>query len=219
MRLTVDAIPGERLRWRLDGPGIVPEGPRWDRATPAQRARFWPILAAQLLDGWRAQMLAGLGRRGRLKAVRPISRLLLVQAGEESTGPPLLPRRERSRAYRLARTTAYADLGRVTGYFAAGWGRVLSYHHAGVAGKGIPVWSDGPGGRLLGWRGIRGAVSGVVRDLMPTRATVDAAVMAARREWAELAGPTAGDARGRAGRRRIAARGRPGDPLAARPRP
>jgi hypothetical protein len=182
MRLTVDAIPGERLRWRLEGSGITPAGDRWADATAAQRARYWPILAAELLSAWRAQMLQGIGRRGRLRKVLPISRQMMRQEGLPSDGPPLLPRMEGSRAYRLARTTPYADLGRVTGFFGGGWGRILSYHHEGVAGRGIPIWSD-DGSRLVGWMGLRGKVTGIVRDLMPTKATADEAVSAARRRW------------------------------------
>lgn len=186
MPLTVDAIPGQRLRFRLDGALAEPKSPRWKAATPRERRRYWPLLAEALLAEWRAQMLAGMGRRGRLRRVLPISRVAYRQAGEEATGPPLLPRREQSRAYRQAKVTPYADLGRVTGYFAGGFGRILSYHHAGEAGRGIP-WYDDLG--RIHWRGLEGQTTGIVRDLMPTRTTIAMAVATAARRWAREVGP------------------------------
>lgn len=186
MPLTVDAIPGERLRFRLDGRLAEPKTARWRAATPAQRAAYWPILAERLLVEWRGQMLAGRGRRGKLRRPRPISRVAYRQDGLGWRGPALLPQREQSRAYRLAKVAAYADLGRVTGYFAGGFGRILSYHHTGTAGRGIP-WFDDAG--RIHWRGLKGQVTGIVRDLMPTATTIALAVESASARWARSAGP------------------------------
>lgn len=180
--LLVDAIPGQRLRFRLDGKLAEPNTARWKAASAEDKAKYWPILAERLLVEWRGQMLAGRGRRGKLRRAKPISRLLYKQAGEAHQGPALLPRREESRAWRHARVTPYSDLGRVTGFFVAGTARFLSYHHTGTAGRGIPYFDDS--GRLIGWRGLRGQVTGVVRDLLPTATTIGLAVSSASTRWA-----------------------------------
>jgi hypothetical protein len=187
MPMLVDVEPGKRLRFRLEGAIAEPKTARWRDATAAERLRYWPILADVLLANWRAQMLAGRGRRGKVRQARAISRLAYSQLGLESTGPGLLPQRERSRAYRLARVTPYADLGRVTGFWATSFGRVLSYHHTGQAGKGVP-WFDDFG--RIHWRGLPGQVTGIYRDIMPTFDTISASVIEAGSRWARLVGPT-----------------------------
>lgn len=186
MPLTIESDPGRRLRFRLDGALATPSrSPRWRAASPRQRLRYFPVLAETLLDAWHDQMLEGRGRRGKVRSALPISRLAYRQAGLESTGPGLLPQSERSRAYRHARVTPYPDLGRVTGYFGHGTGRFLSYHHEGLSGRGR-MWLDDLG--RIHWAGIPGAVTGIVRDLMPTLATINAAVADAEREWAAMVG-------------------------------
>lgn len=189
MPMIIDVEPGRRLRYRLSGALAEPRSARWRSATEAERLRYWPILADVLLANWRAQMLAGLGRRGRVRRARAISRLAYAQRGLESTGPGLLPQRDRSRAYRLARVTPYADLGRVTGYWAASFGRILSYHHTGTAGRGRPWFDDA--GRIR-WRGLPGETTGIHRDLLPTLETISASVIEAGSRWARLVGPGPG---------------------------
>jgi hypothetical protein len=182
MALVVDAIPGARLRFWLSGKLAEPNTARWKAATEEQRLTYWPILADRLLVEWRGQMLAGRGRRGKVRRALAISRLIYKQEGEGHRGPGLLPRREESRAWRHARVTPYADLGRVTGYFVAGTARFLSYHHTGTSGRGIPYFDDS--GRLVGWMGLRGQVTGIVRDLLPTATTIALAVSSASTRWA-----------------------------------
>lgn len=186
MPMEVDIQPGRKIRFRLEGAIAEPKTARWRNATDAERLRYYPVLAEVLLANWRAQMLAGKGRRGRVRRARAISRLAYAQLGLESTGPGLLPQRERSRAYRLARTTPYADLGRVTGYWATSFGRILSYHHAGESGRGVPWFDDA--GRVR-WKGLPGQVTGIYRDILPTFDTISSSVVEAGSRWARLVGP------------------------------
>jgi hypothetical protein len=183
MPLVVNAVPGQRLSFRLSGKLAEPTTARWKAATADERKLYWPILAERLLVEWKGQMLAGRGRRGKLRRAKAISRLAYQQAGLGHRGAPLLPQREESRAWRLAKVVPFSDLGRVTGFWLGGWGRILSYHHTGTAGRGIPYFDDA--GRIR-WRGLPGQVTGIVRDLLPTATTIALAVASAAARWARL---------------------------------
>lgn len=129
----------------------------------AQRANS-RLLARQceaiLTEGNRIDRLRGMDRTG--KALRPWR--WRVGRYERATGPALAPFGELSRAISsfFAEATKAAGGWTLTAGFRGKGVEFLGYHAAGKSGKGVPIRHDG---KVVGFRGVRGRSTGIVRDV------------------------------------------------------
>ncbi len=135
--------------------------------------RFKAEAVQILVEGNRIDRLAGLDARGR--PLRPVK--YRVGRYEGASGPPLAPFRESSWSVR----GFFAEWrGNVLAAFFRGEGiEFLAYHAAGKSGKGRPVVKDG---KIVGFRGIKGATTGIVRDVFGVSARTRRDLVARFRE-------------------------------------
>jgi hypothetical protein len=167
-------------RWTLSGADVRPQGREWRRASPDQRAAYYPILARRAREAMVSQLLEGGGTDGnRMRRPRGISRQSYRDRGLEWQGPTMSPQHARSRF--IATLTVVVRGARVVGTWPLEVARIASWHARGLAGRGRPYFD---GGRLVGWRGIRGATTGIVRDFIGLSARwLEWAVRTASAEW------------------------------------
>lgn len=156
-----DIRPG-RARWTLSGADVRPRGREWTRATPEARAAYWPILARWAKLGMTAQLLAGEGTDGAyMRQPKAISRKWYRDRGREWRGKTMSPQHADSRF--IAQLVVMAGADRVVGTWPRETARIASYHARGKAGRGRPIFD---GGRIVGWRGLKGQTTGIVRDFV-----------------------------------------------------
>ena len=137
---------------------------------PAHLARLNEIVEAGKRFGpaWKAearQIVVEGNTIDRLRGVDRSGRSLVpwrwrVGRYEGKTGPTLAPNGLLSRSV----TTFFAEWrGDVMSAGFRGEGvEILAYHAAGKSGRGIPIERDG---KVVGFRGIKGATTGIVRDV------------------------------------------------------
>lgn len=172
-----------RAEFRLvdEGGDVVPGGAAWDEAIGPARAAFWEILARRVRQRKDEELAAGLDAHG--DPLIPARWRVGRYAG--ATGPGLMPFREFSRT-RLLLAVTPGD-GFVAGTWPDGWATILSYHARGLSGKGRPITR---GGQVVGFIGIPGATSGIVRDVVGlTAGGVAWSIETARSEWRALFAP------------------------------
>jgi hypothetical protein len=149
-------------RWILHGPDVRPDAREWRKATPDQRAAYYPFLATQAKLAMDSQLLAGEGTDGaRMRAARGISRQSYRDRGLKWQGPGMSPQGADSRFVATGTTEARRD--RVVGTWPLEVARLAYWHAKGLAGKGRPYFE---GGRLKGWRGLPGQTTKIVRDFV-----------------------------------------------------
>lgn len=151
-----------------------------DRFGPA-----WKAEAARVLwDGNKRDRFRGVDRRS--ARLVPWKWRLERYRGQE--GPTLLPFGERSRAIRCFFVEWNGDL--MTAGFRGAGVEVLAYHAAGKSGKGRPIFSGGQaGGRkgkrgreVVGFVGVKGQVTGIVRDVLGVSAATRAELIESYRQ-------------------------------------
>lgn len=167
-----------RFQIRDEGGDVIPAGRSWDESPDAIRSAFWEILARIVRIKKDEELDAGLDADG--NPIRPARVRIGKYAG--MTGPGLLPNRELSRTRRLFDVAVGSD--HVTGYWRGPWSKIVGYHARGVSGTGRPIIK---GGKLVGFIGIKGMTSGIVRNVvgMPD-ASIDWCISEARKEWRGL---------------------------------
>lgn len=171
-----------RFTIRDRGGDTVPGGPAWALAPPEARRAFWEILARHARIRKDLELAAGLDARG--EPIEPAR--VRIGRYRGMTGPGLMPDRELSRTRRLLDVAVAPDA--VTFTWLGDWERIVSYHALGAAGTGRPVTDRR--GNLVAFVGIRGATSGIVRDVVGlSEAGLALSVEAARAEWRSLFAP------------------------------
>lgn len=167
-----------RFLIRDEGGDVIPTGRAWDEADSAIRAAYWEILARHVRIRKDEELEAGLDANG--EPIEPAKVRIGKYAG--MTGPGLMPNRELSRTRRLFDVAVGRD--HVTGYWRGPWSKIVGYHSRGLAGRGRPITR---GGQLVGFVGIEGATSGIVRNVVGmTEGGVGWCVSEARKEWRML---------------------------------
>ena len=166
MPQTVSIGPG-RAQWTLSGSDVRPDPVRWRKATQEQREAYWTVLAHWSRLALQAQLLAGEDAEGKpLIPAKPISRKGYRDAGKEWRGPPMSPQLAASRFVSQIQTTAKPARrpSRVVGTWPLETRRIASWHARGLAGRGIPFFDAD--GKLAGWMGLKGQVTGIVRNVV-----------------------------------------------------
>lgn len=80
---------------------------------------------------------------------------------EGKKGPTMAPNREQSLVIKGFIVEWQGDLMRA--YYRGPAAEILGYHATGKSGKGRPVMKDG---KVVAFRGVRGATTGIVRDVL-----------------------------------------------------
>lgn len=167
------------------GPDVVPLTAAYARASERRKRAYWPILARHARDAMVGQLEAGLGADGApLPPPKAISRQWYQDRGLEWRGPSMSPQNRKSRFHRHLRVIAFpaGKPDRVIGFWSHGTAQLAHYHATGTAGRGRPYF-DGAG-KIRGWRGLPGQVTGIVRNIVGLSAEwLALAVSRARAEW------------------------------------
>lgn len=132
---------------------LIREAPRLNR----EGAK---AVAQAVREANRIERLAGRDADGR--ELTPVK--FRVGRYEGATGEPLNPFGEASRSIRsfVVNTVANPDGFTVTAGYQGDFARILRYHADGKAGRGFPIRRDG---RIVAFRGIKGATTGIRRDV------------------------------------------------------
>jgi hypothetical protein len=127
---------------------------------PAMNRRTAEDVAQLLVEGNRIDRLRGIDPDG--KPLQPVRVRVGAYAG--ATGPPLAPFGEASSSIAAfyARHTTSRDGWTVTAGFQGPMAPILKYHAEGKSGTGHPITV---GGKLVGFKGIKGATTGIRRDV------------------------------------------------------
>lgn len=113
-----------------------------------------------LIEGNRIDRLRGVDRTG--EPLEPWKHR--VGQYEDAPGPTLAPFGESSRSI----TSHYTDVRHTSNGWTLSAGfrgpgvEILAYHAAGKAGCGVPIERDG---KIIGFRGIKGCTTGIMRDI------------------------------------------------------
>lgn len=131
------------------------------------------------------QLAAGIGSDGKpLVKPQDISRQWYRDRGLEWRGPSMSPQFAASRFSRHLRVAAFppGQPDRVVGYWSHGTAKIAHYHATGTAGRGRPYFDDD--GKIKGWRGLSGQVTGIYRNIVGlSKAWLAWAIARARAEW------------------------------------
>lgn len=158
-----------------EGGDVVPGGRAWRNAESGARAAFWEILARYVRIRKDEELEAGLDADG--NPIEPAKYRTGRYRGQ--TGPGLMPDRELSRTRRLFDVAVGSN--HITGYWRGDWSRIVGYHARGVAGKGRPIIRRG---EIVGWIGIPGATTGIVRNVVGlSNDGLNWCISMARDEW------------------------------------
>lgn len=132
---------------------LIAENPAMNRQTARDVAEL-------IREGNRLDRLAGVDADG--KPLQPVK--VRIGPYEGATGPPLAPFGEASSSIQsfYARHTTSLDGWTVTAGFQGPMAPILRYHADGKSGTGHPIHK---GGQIVAFRGIKGRVSGIVRDV------------------------------------------------------
>lgn len=130
-------------------------------SAPAMSRAAAKEVAELIREGNRIDRLRGVNPDG--QSLRPVT--VRIRRYEGASGPPLAPFGESSRSI----TQFYAreqssDFGwTVTAGYRGNIARILRWHAEGRSGSGKPIVKDG---KLVGFRGVKGRVSGIRRDAL-----------------------------------------------------
>lgn len=132
---------------------LLREAPRYNR----EGAR---AVAQAIREANRIERLAGRDAAG--FPLRPVD--FRVGPYASASGPPLAPFGEASRAISAfyAEESVTPDGFTLSAGYRGPFARILKYHADGKAGRGFPVRRDG---RVVAFRGIPGATTGIRRDV------------------------------------------------------
>lgn len=184
-------LRGKKATFTIMGADVAPPRRPGLRMTKKRNALYWSYLAEELKSRKLASIAAGLDSEGRpMKRIRPITRRFYRDQGRKIRGGAMASQGELSRTYRYLQIRPFPkhNPDRVIGFWLGGFAQIVGWHARGEAGRGRPILD---GSKVVGFAGIPGAVTGVVRNIvgMPEEDIREAVAAARRRFLAEMPEP------------------------------